>query len=73
MQISEMAKTMARCVGHHIKVVLKSGDVFEGKCKSFTPPFDNEPEIADFDIKRDGFDGLLNITEKEIKLIKIIS
>ena len=68
----ELTKTRERCIGHQIRVELLNSDVFEGKCVTFSPPFDNEPEIAEFDLKRAGFDGLLTIAENEIKEITII-
>ena len=72
MQITEKAKEMARCLGHRIKVKLTTGDEFEGECVCFTPPFDNEPEIADFSIRKEKYGGATCITESEIDEINII-
>lgn len=63
---------MEECRGHKIKVKLVTGEEFEGKCMFFTPPFDNEPEIADFSIKKEGYSGLICLTEPEIDKITII-
>lgn len=57
---------------HKIKVKLTTGEEVEGKCICFTPPFDNEPEIADFLIKREQYSGVVCITEPEIDTITII-
>lgn len=70
--MTELTKTMERCIGHQIRVELLNSDVFEGKCVTFSPPFDNESDIAEFDLKRIGYDGLLTIAENEIEKITII-
>ena len=73
MQITEKTKEMAKCLGHKIKVKLTTGDEFEGECICFTPPFDNESEIADFSIQRGEYGGAICITEPEIDKITIIN
>lgn len=70
--MTELTKTMEKCIGHQIRVELLNGNIFEGKCVTFSPPFDNESDIAEFDLKRIGYDGLLTIAENEIKEITII-
>lgn len=70
--MTELTKTMEKCIGHQIRVELLNGNIFEGKCVTFSSPFDNEPEIAEFDLKRAGYNGLLTIAEDEIKEITII-
>lgn len=72
MQITERTKEMARCLGHKIKIKLTTGEEIQGECIGFTPPFDNEPEIADFSIKREQYSGAVCITEPEIDKITII-
>ena len=76
MQISEETRKkiirMEECRGHKIRVKLTTGEEVEGECMCFTPPFDKEPENADFSIKREQYSGLVCITEPEIDTITIL-
>lgn len=72
MEITEKTMEMARCSGHNVIITLNSGGAIEGKACYFVPPYDNEPEIAEIDIKREGYSGLVCITEPEIEKIIIL-
>ncbi len=71
--ITEMQKQMINSVGHNVEVevfIPKGTKTIIGKCTNFTQPLDNEPEVAEMEIKTEYI--LYGIIENEIKSIKII-
>ena len=42
-----------------------------GKCTGYTPPFDNDPEVAAIEVKVQGMPSLYEITESEIETLNI--
>lgn len=72
--MTEMQKLMVSAVGFDVEVHIVGG--FKpciGKCTGFTPPQDNDPEVAAIDIKVDGMSSLYEITEEEIETLIIKS
>lgn len=70
--MTEMQKLMANAVGFEVEVHIVGG--FKpciGKCTGYTPPQDNEPEVAAIEIKIDGMSSLYEITEEEIESLTI--
>lgn len=56
--------------GKKVKIVLKDGEIFKGKCIEFTKAIDNDPEIDSIDLQVDK--KIYEIYENEIKDIEII-
>ncbi|MDY2632385.1 MAG: hypothetical protein SOV85_13695 [Clostridium sp.] len=56
--------------GKEIKVVCKSGRIFNGKCIDYTQALDNEPEIDSIGLNVNGIS--YEIYENEIKSIELI-
>ncbi len=70
--MTDMQKLMSNAVGFDVEIHLIGG--FKpciGKCASYTPPFDNDPEVAAIEIKVSGMPGLYEITEDEIETLII--
>lgn len=70
--MTEMQKLMANAVGFEVEVRLVGG--FKpciGKCTGYTPPQDNDPEVAAIDIKISGMPSIYEITEDEIDTLTI--
>lgn len=59
-------------IGKKVKVCNLEGLEETGICYCFTPAIDNEPEVDQIDLEREGYSGLLSITAPEIKSIEII-
>jgi hypothetical protein len=58
--------------GEDVKVTLHNGHVLVGHVCSFTWAADNEPEVAELDLKVKGRPGLICVTQDEVKSIEII-
>lgn len=59
---------MASAVGFDVEVHLVGG--FKpciGKCTGYTPPLDNDPEVAAIEIKVQGMPSLYEIIESKMK------
>lgn len=56
--------------GKKVKIVLKDGETFQGKCIEFTKAIDNDPEVDSIDLQVDK--KIYEIYENEIKDIEII-
>lgn len=70
--MTEMQKLMSNAVGYDVEVHIVGGyKPCVGKCTGFTPPLDNEPEVATIDVKVDGMPSIYEITEEEIENIII--
>lgn len=71
--ISEMQKKMLEAVGHKVEIKIYGGyKLLKGKCKHFTQPMDNEPEVASIDIAVPGItSSLYEVTEDEIEELTI--
>lgn len=70
--MTEMQKLMSNAVGFDVEVHIVGGrKPCVGKCTGFTPPLDNEPEVATIDVKVDGISSIYEITEEEIENIII--
>lgn len=70
--MTEMQKLMANAVGFEVEVHLVGG--FKpciGKCTGYTPPQDNDPEVATIDVKVNGMPSIYEITEDEIDTLTI--
>ncbi len=51
MEMTEMQRKMDAACGHQVEVRLVEGrKTFIGRCINYTPPYDNEPEVASMDI-----------------------
>lgn len=59
-------------VGRKIKLCNFEGIEVEGRCIGYTQALDNEPEVEEIDIKREGYSGIIGVTAPEIKSIEII-
>ena len=70
--MTEMQKLMANAVGFDVEVHLV-GDFKPciGKCTGYTPPLDNDPEVAAIEVKVPGMPSLYEITESEIETLNI--
>ena len=72
--MTEMQKLMSNAVGFDVEVHIVGGyKPCVGKCTGFTPPLDNEPEVATIDVKVDGISSVYEITEEEIENLIIKS
>ena len=70
--MTEMQILMASAVGFSVEVHLVGGfKTCIGKCTGYTPPMDNDPEIAAIEIKVPGMPSLYEITESEIETLTI--
>ena len=54
-----------KCSGHKIRIICKTGNIFEGLAYDYIPPQDNEPEEASITIDS------IEIYESEIERIEI--
>ena len=72
--ISEMQKKMLEAVGHNVEIKIYGGyKLLKGKCRHFTQPLDNEPEVASIDIEVAGItSSLYEVTEDEIEELKVV-
>lgn len=70
--MTEMQKLMASAVGFNVEAHLIGGfKPCVGKCTSYTPPLDNDPEVAAIEIKVQGMPSLYEIIESEIETLTI--
>lgn len=66
MQLSEY-------VGKQVRLVDIDGEVFEGRCSDYSPPYDNDLEFASIGIvTREGAGFSYELYENEIKSIEVI-
>ncbi|MDR7856838.1 hypothetical protein [Tissierella sp.] len=57
--------------GKKIKVTLKDGEIFQGKCIEYIKAIDNDPEIPSIDLQVNK--KIYEIYENEIKSIEIVN
>ncbi|MGI6265222.1 MAG: hypothetical protein ACOYJY_07160 [Acutalibacteraceae bacterium] len=68
-----MQKQMRAANGHRVDVTIKDGHRhFVGKCVCYTPPIDNDPEVATMDIDIGIPRSLTEIKEEEIESIEFL-
>ena len=59
-------------MGHNVEVHAKSsGKLIYGVCINYTQPLDNDPEVAAIDVKVEGYDGIIEITEADIESLRV--
>ena len=72
-KITDMQRKMEAAFGHRVTVLLKRGNkCFTGKCVCFTPPWDNDPEVASIDIDTGISTSVTELMEDEIESITIL-
>lgn len=69
--LSKKELEMYYAVGRNVRVTCKDRSVVEGHCTEFIQPLDNDPEVAEIEVKR-GTMSVVGITEPEIEKIDYI-
>lgn len=69
--LTEKELRMYHSRGKKVRVICKDGTIVEGHCEMFTPPLDNDPEVAEISVLR-GTMNLVGIIEPEIEEIEYL-
>lgn len=70
--MTTLQKEMLNAVGHNVEVHAKnSSNLICGVCINYTQPLDNDPEVAAIDVKVEGYDGIIEITEADIEGLRV--
>lgn len=65
--------SLSQYLGKRVKIIDVDDDVFEGKCISFTPAADNDPEVESIDIETESGAGhTVGFDQADIKNIEVI-
>ena len=68
-----MQREMEAAFGHKVEIHIVGGyKPCIGKCVGFTPPLDNDPEVASIDIDTGMRFSVTELIEDEIESIKIL-
>lgn len=70
--MTTLQKEMLNAVGHNVEVHTKgTGKPVCGVCTNYTQPVDNDPEVAAIDVKVEGYEGIIEITEADIVMLRV--
>lgn len=72
-EITAMQRKMEAAFGHKVEIRIVGGyKSCVGKCVGFTPPMDNDPEVASIDIDTGIPTSVTELIEDEIESITIL-